>query len=348
MKSLKEVHNTLNAHVPWYRQHPHRVLAGVLAAIAILVGLCLMPSGSSHSGLTAEEQAQRDSAALHVALMPVHDCIPAYYAQRMGIYERLGLDLRILTLQAQLDTDTALMRGRAELIYSDLARAIFMQQDTTPLRAVAATEGELQLITARRGRVRQLSQLKERMVAVARHSITDYWSDRLTDTARMARDDIFRPQINDVRIRTDMLCNGTMDAAFLPAPYAQEALLRGNKSNFTTCSLQPRLTAFVASEAATKDSTRIRQMQLFFQGYNEAVTALNGGGVHDTLVVMYKQLILTPDSLIDSLLCTTPRYAPVTAPQRSDAETALRWLQTRGKVRQGYSPDSLLFPIKFE
>ena len=225
MKSLKEVHNTLNAHVPWYRQHPHRVLAGVLAAIAILVGLCLMPSGSSHSGLTAEEQAQRDSAALHVALMPVHDCFPAFYAQRMGIYDRLGLDLRILTLQAQLDTDTALTRGRAELIYSDLARAIFMQQDTTPLRAVAATEGTLQLITARRGRVRQLNQLKERMVAVARHSITDYWSDRLTDTARMARADIFRPQINNVRIRTDMLCNGTMDAAFLPSPFAEEALL---------------------------------------------------------------------------------------------------------------------------
>jgi len=297
--------------------------------------------------LSPEEEAARDSAALHVALMPVQDCIPAYYAQRMGIYDRLGLDLRILTLQAQLDTDTALMRGHAELVYSDLARAIFMQQDTTPLRAVAATEGELQLITARRGRVRQLNQLKERMVAVARHSITDYWSDRLTDTARLARADIFRPQINNVRIRTDMLCNGTMDAAFLPAPYAQEALLRGNKSNFTTSSLQPRLTVFLATEAATTDSTRIHQMQLFFQGYNEAVTALNDGGVRDTLAVMYKQLFQAPDSLIDSLLYATPRYVPVAAPQRSDAEAALRWLQSRGKVRQGYSLDHLIFPIKF-
>ena len=319
------------------------------AKCLVRFALCLffLAACGGNSSLSHEEQAARDSAALHVALMPVHDCMPAFYAQRMGIYERLGLDLRILTLQAQLDTDTALMRGRAELIYSDLARAIFMQQDTTPLRAVAATEGELQLITARRGRVRQLNQLKERMVAVARHSITDYWSDRLTDSARLARADIFRPQINNVRIRTDMLCNGTMDAAFLPTPYAQEALLRGNKSNFTTNSLQPCLTAFVASEAATKDSTRVRQMQLFFQGYNEAVAALNNGGERDTLVAMYKQLFLTPDSLIDSLLQATPRYAPVTTPQRSDADAALRWLQSRGKVRQGYSPDHLIFPMKF-
>ena len=345
MKSLKEVHNTLNAHVPWYRQHPHRVLAGVLAAIAILVGLCLMPSGSSHSGLTAEEQAQRDSAALHVALMPVHDCFPAFYAQRMGIYDRLGLDLRILTLQAQLDTDTALTRGRAELIYSDLARAIFMQQDTTPLRAVAATEGTLQLITARRGRVRQLNQLKERMVAVARHSITDYWSDRLTDTARMARADIFRPQINNVRIRTDMLCNGTMDAAFLPEPYASEALLRGNTLNFTTKELTPQLVAFVASETATTDSTRRRQLQLFCQGYDEAVELLNRGGVRDTLAAMYKQLCQTPDTLIDTLLKATSRFTPLRAPQQSDADAALQWLQSRGKVKKGYHADKLLFPI---
>ena len=303
---------------------------------------------SQKADVSPEEEARRDSVALHVALMPVADCLPFYVAQRAGIYERLGLDLRIHTLWAQLDTDTALLRRRVHVAYSDLVRAMMIQQtDTFDLRAVAALPGELQLITNRRGRVRALGQLKERMVAVSRHSITDYWSDRLTDSARLARADIFRPQINNVRIRTDMLCNGTMDAAFLPAPYAQEALLRGNKSNFTTNSLQPRLTVFVASEAAITDSTRVRQMQLFFQGYNEAVAALNDGGERDTLVAMYKQLFLTPDSLIDSLLRATPRYVPVTTPQRSDADAALRWLQSRGKVRQGYSPDHLIFPMKF-
>ena len=317
------------------------------AKCLVRFALCLffLAACGGNSTLSNEEQAQRDSAALHVALMPVHDSFPAFYAQRMGIYDRLGLDLRILTLQAQLDTDTALTRGRAELIYSDLARAIFMQQDTTPLRAVAATEGTLQLITARRGRVRQLNQLKERMVAVARHSITDYWSDRLTDTARMVRADIFRPQINNVRIRTDMLCNGTMDAAFLPSPFAEEALLRGNTLNFTTRDLSPCLTAFVATEKAATDSCRQRQIRLFLQGYDEAVEALNKGGIRDTLVAMYKQLFMTPDTLVDSILRATPRYTPIAAPQQSDAEAALQWLKSRGKVKKGYSADSLLLPL---
>ena len=129
---------------------PHREGGGWV----FLFFLFLLVSCQSSPTLSPEEEARRDSAALHVALMPVADCLPFYIAQRSGIYERLGLDLRILTLQAQLDTDTALLRGRAELAYSDLARAIMLQQTyNIEVRGIAATEGELRLITTRKGRV---------------------------------------------------------------------------------------------------------------------------------------------------------------------------------------------------
>ena len=314
--------------------------------LCILVSaLCAFSSCSHSSPLSPEEQARRDSAALHVALMPVSDCIPFYYAQRTGIYDSLGLDLRILTLQAQIDTDTALMRGRAEVAYSDLARAIMMQQDTTRLRAIAATATPLTLITTRRGRVRELRQLRERMVAVARHSITDYWSDRLTDTAQLARADIFRPQINDVRIRTDMLCNGTMDAAFLPEPYAAEALLRGGRQNFTTEGLAPRLIAFLATEQALTDTARRRQLHLLFEGYARAAERLNNDSGRDSVAALYSTLCLAPDSLLDSLVSRQPHYPTLTAPRHSDAQAALRWLQQRQQVRKGYTADSLIQEI---
>ena len=310
--------------------------------------LCLFVSCQSSPTLSPEEIARRDSAALHVALMPVADCLPFYVAQRSGIYERLGLDLRILTLQAQLDTDTALMRGRAELAYSDLARAIMLQQmNSTEIRAIAATEGELQLITTRKGRVRQLTGLKERMVAVARHSITDYWSDRLTDTAGLARADIFRPQINNVRIRTDMLCNGTMDAAFLPEPYATEAVLRGNRQNFSTQNLQPRLMVLLAPQWVLNDSMRCQQLRLLFQGYEEAAQALNEQRA-DSVGNLLKGLCLTPDTLIDSITRAMKHFAPLRSPEKADAEAALAWLRERGKVRKNYNTDSLIYQFHGE
>ena len=303
--------------------------------------LCLLfhSSCTPSSTLSLEEQAQRDSTALHVALMPVDDCIPFYYAQRTGIYDSLGLDLRILTLQAQLDTDTALTHGHVELAYSDLVRAMMLQQDTVPLRVIAASDQPLHLITAYRGRVRQLSQLRERMVAVARHSITDYWSDRLMDSARMAQTDIFRPQINSVRIRTDMICNGTMDAALLPQPYALETLLRGHALNFSTEGLQPRLAALLVPTAVLTDTSRLRQIRLLFQGYDEAVE------LRDSLPPLLKQLCLTPDSLTDSIARALPVLPTLAEPQRADADAALQWITTRDKARKGYTPDTLIQTI---
>ncbi len=329
------------------RSLPHRKGGGRVFFFYFFIFLLpLFSSCHNSSGSDDEEQARRDSAALHVALMPVEDCIPFYYAQRTGIYDSLGLDLRILTLQAQLDTDTALTRGHVELAYSDLARAMMMQQDTVSLRAVASPSGALYFITTRRGRVRQLSQLRERMVAVARHSITDYWSDRLTDTAQLARADIFRPQINDVRIRTDMICNGTMDAAFLPQPYANEVLLRGNKLHFTTEGQTPKLITFIAPEWALADSSRCQQLHLLFSGYEQAVTELNQNMRRDTLARIYRDICLLPDTLIDTLITLQPRFTSLAAPRTSDAETALEWLKTRNKVKTGYTADSLIYEFR--
>lgn len=302
--------------------------------------LLLFASCQSTPTLSPEEQARRDSAALHVALMPVADCLPFYVAQRAGIYEQLGLDLRIHTLWAQLDTDTALLRRRVHVAYSDLARAIMMQQaDTFGLRAVAALPGDLDLITNRRGRVRALGQLKERMVAVSRHSITDYWSDRLMDSARMAQTDIFRPQINSVRIRTDMLCNSTMDAALLPQPFALEAQLRGHANNFSTRDLQPRLAALLVPTAVLADTSRLHQIRLLFQGYDEAVAR------RDSLPQLLKQLCLIPDSLTDTIARALPILPPLAEPRQADADAALKWIATRGKARKGYKPDTLIQTI---
>ena len=303
-----------------------------------------------HNGnteLTAEEEARLDSAALHVALMPVADCLPFYYAERRGIFDTLGVDVRLLTLQAQLDTDTALLCRHVELAYSDLIRAIMMQQaDTFGLCAIASAEGALELITPRRGRVRALKHLRERMVAVARHSITDYWSDRITDSAGIARDEIFRPQINDVRIRTDMLINGTMDAALLPQPYSGEMTLLGARSHISTLGVEPRLAAYLVPSWVTRDTARIRQIRLFFQAYNIAAERLNGTE-RDSLRPLLRTLCVIPDTLTDSLCRAMPPFAPNTEIRQSDVDAAFDFIKGRGRARKGYSPDTLIHNILY-
>ena len=313
---------------------------------AVFFSILLLASCSgSDNTLTAEEQARRDSAALHVAVMPVHDCLPLYWAEHIGIFDSLDVDIRLHTLQAQLDIDTALSNRRVMMGYSDLIRAIMLwQSDTCSTLAIAATTGDLDLITPRRGRIRTMAQLRERMVAVARHSITDYWSDRLTDTAAMERDAIFRPQINDVHIRTAMLINGTMDAAFLPEPYASQMAVLGAKRHLSTRGLSPHLAAFIIKQEASRDTARMEQIRRCLQAYDTAARRLNDID-HDSLSTLLRDVCHLPDTLIDTIARCLPPFDALTPPRKSDADEALRWIRERGRLRQDLAVDSLITDI---
>lgn len=308
----------------------------------------LMASCHSEQGIPPEELARRDSAALHVAVMPTADCLPLFVAERTGLFDSVGVDVRLITYQAQLDIDTALAKGDIELAYSDLIRAMMLQQDTVGLYAVAAADAHLSLVTARRGRVRKLNQLKERMVAIARHSITDYWSDRLTDSAALQRDDIFRPQINSLRVRRGMILNNTMDAAFFPEPYTTQLRLQGNHVHFPTQGQSPQLGAWLIPTRVYTDATRTKQILKLWQAYNRAADRLNAHRTDrqrsehtDSLARILQRTYEVPDSLCDTLLHLLPRFSRIAAPQRADVDAALLWLKARKQVRKGYNADTL-------
>ena len=311
----------------------------------LFLSVFLLLSCHSTPTVSPEEQMRRDSAALHVAVMPTADCLPLYMAQRTGLFDSVGVDVRLLTYQAQIDIDTALAKGHVELAYSDLIRAIMMQQDTVGLYAVAAADADLTLITARRGRVRKLSQLKERMVAIARHSITDYWSDCLTDSASLVRDYIFRPQINSLRIRRDMILNNTMDAAFFPEPYATQLRLQGNQSHLSTRGQSPRLGAWLIPVRVSTDTVRMTQVKLLWQAYNRAADRLNAHST-DSLNHILHGIYGVPDSLCDTISLLLPHFTHIGPPQQSDADAALQWLKGRNQCRKGYLADTLIGPTR--
>ena len=334
------MHSQRQHHAPLRTTH-NRVLAAACTAAIVAAGTLL--TGCRQTAAPADSDT--DSLALHIALLPTADCLPFYVAQQTGIYDSLGLDLRLHTYQAQLDTDTALLRHHAHLAYTDIIRALLLQQrDSLNLRVVAATAGTHTLLTPQRSRTRRTAQLRERMVAVARHSVTDFLSDALTDSASLARNDIFRPQINSLRIRTDMLCNATLDAAFLPEPYATEARLSGHTDLYTTSHDGPRMLAFATTASCLHDSLRQTQLRLLLEGYEAARQAISEGH-RGTLPALLTRLAQTPDTLADTIATLLPAPQPLLAPRQADAEAALQWLHSRHQARTTFTADTLLHDI---
>lgn len=293
--------------------------------------------------ISAEELAREDSLALHVAVMPVIDCLPIYYAKHTGMFEAEGLDVRLLEHLSQMDCDTSLLNRRAEMAYTDIFRVLLMKEN---IGVATITSGKLSLITARTKRVRQLKHLNERMVALERFSTSDFWSDRLTDDAGMEKNDIYRPQINDVRLRTSMLNEQLVDAALLPEPYATQAELQGNKriKSVLEADSLPHFNCLALHRKLLADKYRKGQLKDFFTVYEKAVKTINNKEYDREVLnsILYYQYEM-PVTVIDTL--KIPQMYGVQKPKESDVDKAITWLQSRERAPQKQRRDSLVYKV---
>lgn len=283
-----------------------------------------------------EEEELHDSLALHVAVMPVVDCLPIYYAERMGMFDKAGIRVSLSEYLSQMDCDTALTHGSAEVAYTDLVRVMELQSDTLPLHAVATLEGRMRLVTAHTKRLRNLKQLKERMVALDRLSRADYWSDELMKRTGLDQADIYRPQINDLSLRTSMLTEQLVDAALLPEPWATVAESKGNRCLFTTPKEASVHACLATRDQCMADSTRALQIKTFLTVCDKATDMLNNKVNRDSLRNILVQQYALPPAMADSI--RLPRLARSSQPQQSEVETVRLWLLSRERRPARRSP----------
>ena len=190
----------------------------------VLAALLLAACGETYEEKKRISRQQRlkmmreDSAALKVAVLPTLDCLPLIVAKEQGLFDSLGADVRLKRFMAQMDCDTALVRGRVEGSISDLVRTERIISRGTSLDYVTSTGAYWQLLTNRTARIRDLKQLDDKMVAMTRYSVTDMLVDWAVDSAKLKEERVFKIQVNDVGIRLRMLQNNEMDAVWLTAP----------------------------------------------------------------------------------------------------------------------------------
>jgi NitT/TauT family transport system substrate-binding protein len=308
-------------------------------ALAIFSIIMLASCMKQEAMLSPDEKAQRDSSALQVAVMPVLSCLPVYYAQRTGLADSAGLNIRLHYFQAQMDIDTAIIRNHVDIAPSDLIRALRLWSDTTQVRAFMAVDEPVSLMALKGKRVSKVHQLKEKMVAIARLSITDYWCDQMVDSTEVSHADFYRPQVNDVRLRTEMLRTGLMDAAILPEPYASWMRNEGHVALKQTDEQSPRLAAWVVNGHLAGDSSKALQLKTFRQVYDSAAEQISSGVNVDTIRSILVQDFNIPAQALDSI--SLPQINPAMPLRKTDAEIAAKWLRSRSRLPKAAKQDSL-------
>lgn len=308
--------------------------------VNILTLLLLASCTKQEAMLSSDELARADSMALHVALTPSLSSLPAYYAEQTGLWDSVGVDVRLMRYEAQLDVDTALINHHAEMALSDLIRALRLFGEQTPVWALMSVDEPIAMVAVKGRRVKKINQLKERMIAISRLSVTDYWCDRFLEFSTEPQTDFYRPQVHSIKLRADMLRTGLMDAAMLPEPYTSWMLATDNVLIHQTGKDDIRLMAWVATKESMADTVRFQQIERFTQAYRMAAEQIESGEGNDIVRDILHREYGLPREMADTL--EIPSLSIGETPARKDIDKAIEWLQSRKRLPRGMNADSLL------
>ena len=308
--------------------------------ILILTLILLASCTKQEAMLSLDEQARTDSLALHVAVLPTWSSLPVFYAEKTGLWDSAKVAVHVMPFEAQMDIDTALINRHAAVATSDLIRALRLYDEQTPVKALLSVSEPLSLVAVKGKRVKQIHQLKERMIAISRLCITDYWCEQFIDSNGVARPDFYRPQVHNIKLRAEMLRTGLMDAALLPEPYSSWAVAAGNVLLRQTSEKDSRLAAWVIRKDAAESPLREEQLSRFMKAWEWAVEEINEGSRDDIVKTILHEEYGLPKEMADTLVF--PTLDKGSKPSRDDIEKAVQWLRGKKRLPSRVTADSLL------
>jgi hypothetical protein len=286
--------------------------------------------GKSDKELQAERQAKMQAEreayqkAYKIAVMPTMDCLPAYLLKDSLLYDTAKVDIRLCRFNAQMDCDTAMIGGTVQAAFTDLVRAERLKHRSKVLmHYLTDTNLNWQLIADKESKLKKLSDLSDKIVAMTRYSGTDLLTDMVVKKAK-PKYQVFRVQVNDVLVRLAMLQNHEIDAYWFAEPQITKALAGDNNALFNSQDAGVHL-----GVVAVMDKVRRQEEEAAFaSAYDKAVELINKNGVK-----YYSALIQKYMKVDEAVVCSLPdiKYTKIGPPRKVDLLMARNYLNG-GKI----------------
>ena len=246
--------------------------------------LFVVGCGQSQNNNTQEKESglpvkRAMDSCLRVGILPTLDCLPVCLAVEEHFFANEGLSVDLQSHTAQMDCDTALIGGSADLAFSDIKHVEFLNTKRyAKLGLLGTTNASWELIASKASRVTKVQQLGDKMVGMTRFSATDYLTDQVL-TGVKTSSKVFKIQINDVQIRLNMLGNNEIDAAWMPEPQATLARLLKCKTIKSSKEAKEKLGVLAYRNQLLALSMAKKRLALFAKAYNAACDSLNKNGL---------------------------------------------------------------------
>lgn len=308
----------------------------IQGAVALLC-ICLSLSCSPSSPKQEKKGINRDSYII-IGMLPTLDCVPFYYARENRIYEKLGLQVKFVFANSQMDLDEYLEKGYVDVAASDIFRTILQQNKKKDIRFLACSPRKWEVYTNRKLRINKYDHLGDRMIGMARNSVPDYICDSISTKIKPGKGILLKAQINDVSLRLQMLNEGQLDAAVLPVPLTEKAKARRHiklKPSFS----QEGMAGFSINTKSMK--RHAKDVSLLLKAYNAAVDSLKSHPAHGITNTLLSRFGM--DSIPSSVI-KSPLLCHLSSPKSKDISAAVSWAKRRKFAKKEYTGDTLVYP----
>ena len=304
--------------------HFFTIMVSIKQVLTCTLAAALLLSCNKNAEKETKQTSDYDSLTIRLALLPTVDCLPFYYAKEEGLFDSLGIKVKLKTYRAAMDADTAFCGTTADAIWSDMVKACIWRS------------------------------LKEKIIGITRHSAVDLTTDWILSRAKLLSTDLNKPQINNLKLRCYMVDQNQYDGALLPEPYASECEARGARRVIGTPELGLNLSAVVF-----KDSVLARHKEdipKLKQAYDIAVRQLNQLiASYDSLetdsvlmasedapqLLLMKYIPKNRSIEIPDTLVKYPQFLPANTPSDSAFARAKRWCQGRTLLKKDIKKEDL-------
>lgn len=267
------------------------------------------------------------------------DYLPLAIAQREGYFEKHGVDVNIQKFISATERDVALQSGVVDGVVTDYTSAALVKSGGFELKLTSKCQAPFYIVAGKETGINNLSELKEKKVAVSQNTVIDFCVDVALNSVGLAETDVEKVEINKIPLRLEMLRNNKIDATGLPDPLGLIAESEGNKLLVSMDSLGYTVTGIVFTQKAIDDKGEA--IKLMYKAYNDGVDYLKSHSINDIKDILVKDMRF-PEGMVDK--AQIPDYTAAQAPAASDKDIqeVVKWLIGRKLIPESFDATGMI------
>ncbi|MDA8410315.1 MAG: ABC transporter substrate-binding protein [Treponema sp.] len=283
--------------------------------------------------LAPASTAGAESIKLRFAALPIIDMVPLYVADKEGLFAKYGVDIEFIPVGAAPERDQLLAAGRADAAVDEIQAVINFNRDRPQMKVVrwalrpTPSSPHFFILAAKGSGITNAADLKGVPIGVSQGTIIEYVTERLLESAGLARGDIKTLNVPRMPDRMALLASGQLKAAVMPDPLAALARSQGAVVALDD-SAHPEFGSSVISFRDEWIAAHPEALRGFLAAVDRATALIDADPSAYSSILVERRIV--PPAVASSY--RMPIFPKAGVPSKAEFENALAWLKEKGLI----------------